>query len=35
MASEIVGWGCKAKGKVVGVKVDFEKANDKLSWAFL
>ncbi len=34
-ASELVGWCSKNSVEGVGVKTDFEKAYDKLNWAFL
>ncbi len=34
-ACELVGWSSRHKIEGVGVKVDFEKAYDKLNWAFL
>lgn len=34
-ASELLGWGCKKAIEVVGLKVDFKKAYDRISWPFL
>ncbi len=34
-ACELLGWSNRSKNEGVGVKVDFEKASDKLNWAFL
>ncbi len=34
-ACELLGWSNRSKNEGVGVKVDFEKAFDKLNWAFL
>lgn len=33
--AELIGWGCKKKVEGVGIKVDFEKAYDRISWPFL
>lgn len=33
--SEILGWGSKKAIEGVALKVDFEKAYDRISWAFL
>ncbi len=34
-ASELVNWGSKVKAECVGIKVDFEKAYDRVNWKFL
>ncbi|OAY66433.1 LINE-1 retrotransposable element ORF2 protein [Ananas comosus] len=33
--SELIGWGCKKGIEGVGIKVDFEKAYDRVHWPFL
>lgn len=34
-ASEVVNWCYKTEGECVGIKADFEKAYDRVSWGFL
>ncbi len=34
-AGEIVNWGNKIGAECVGIKMDFEKAYDRVNWGFL